>query len=88
MFVHIFKRSSDVDLSDEFEKYLSLSLSPAKFTDILGYWRLQESEFPCLSKMARDVFSIQTTSVAVERDNSAGADFITSNRCSLKEECV
>lgn len=88
LFAHIFKRSSNIDLSNELEKYLNLPLSSAKVTDILGYWKSQETELPCMSKMARDIFAIQTTSVAVERDNAAGADFVTPNRCSLKEKTI
>lgn len=88
LFAHIFKRSSNVDLADELEKYSNLPLSLAKVTDILGYWKSQETELPCMSKMARDIFAIQTTSVAVERDNAAGADFVTPNRCSLTEKTI
>lgn len=88
LYAHIYKRSTKETVSKELERYLSLPLSPAKVTDTLAYWKAMEGELPCMSKMARDVFGVQTASVAVERDNSAGADVVTSSRCSLKGEAV
>lgn len=83
LFAHIYKRSQKSKVSTEIEKYLSFPLSSPKTSDLLKYWKAQEDELPVLSQMARDFLSIQATSVPVERDNSAGADVVTPNRCSL-----
>lgn len=83
LFAHMYKRSRKDPISTDFERYLSFPLSAAKATDLLKYWKAQEDELPLLSQMARDFLCIQSTSVPVERDNSAGADIITPTRCSI-----
>lgn len=88
LFAHIYKRTKAKKVSTEFVRYINLPLTAAKIGDCLGYWKSQQSEFPCLSKMARDFLAIQATSVAVERDNSAGADLVTANRCALKANTI
>nr|GEY17147.1 zinc finger, CCHC-type [Tanacetum cinerariifolium] len=56
--------------SFEYERYLSSDflshLWPDKFAgfDVLGFWKAKESMFPILSQMARDMLSVQATSVA------------------------
>lgn len=90
LFDHIYRRSTNTNdkVSGEFLKYLSAPLFPAKVSDPLTFWKSQENEFPCLSRMARDIFSIQSSSVAVERDNAIGAEVVTPNRCSLNADTI
>ncbi|GKC44008.1 zinc finger BED domain-containing protein RICESLEEPER 2 [Tanacetum coccineum] len=58
--------------SSEYERYVTIDfiahLWPDEFTgfDVLGFWKEKESMFPVLSRMARDMLSVQATSVASE----------------------
>ncbi|GJU46460.1 zinc finger BED domain-containing protein RICESLEEPER 2-like protein [Tanacetum coccineum] len=58
--------------SSEYERYLSSDfishLRPDEFAgfDVLGFWKAKESMYPILSRMARDMLSVQATSVAFE----------------------
>lgn len=89
LYAHMYKRSIPAtEVSREFEKYLAYPLAPPKVTDTLAFWKAQATDLPCLSRMARDFLAIQTTSVAVERDNSAGADLVTPNRCALHADAI
>lgn len=54
----------------------------------MEFWRSQETEFPGLTKWARDVLPIQCASVAVERDFSSAADLVSPNQCALKAETI
>ncbi|KAG4070300.1 hypothetical protein HA402_014400 [Bradysia odoriphaga] len=89
LFAHMYKRSKPDKVSSEIQKYLSLPLSNASMKP-LEYWRSEsvQHEFPKLSKMARDVLPVQSSSVAVERDFSKGAHVVTPTRCSLTSETI
>nr|GEY20439.1 zinc finger BED domain-containing protein RICESLEEPER 2 [Tanacetum cinerariifolium] len=58
--------------SSEYERYLSSDfishLWPNEFAgfDVLGFWKVNESMFPIISRMPRDMLSVQATSVASE----------------------
>lgn len=82
LFAHVYKRSTPDAVSREFKKYLSYPLPKSEF------WKSQEKELPCMSKIASDILAIQTTSVPVERDNLAGADLVTPSRCSLNADTI
>lgn len=83
---HMFKRTVNRQ-PKEFQKYLQHPLSNSQ-VNILDYWRSQATEFPGLSRMARDYLSVQSGSVAVERDFSGGADLVTPKRCSLHSKTI
>lgn len=85
-FEHMHKRSVNRE-PKEFQKYLHFPLSAPK-VDILQYWRSQKDEFPNLTNMARDHLAVQSSAVAVERDNSAGVDLVSATRCSLAPETI
>ena len=51
---------------DELREYLSKPRAPSS-EDILKWWRAHETEYPTLSKMARDFLSIPATAVPAER---------------------
>lgn len=84
---HMFKRTKVNKQPKEFQKYLNCPLSAAN-VNVLDYWRAQVTEFPNLSKMARDYLAVQSGSVAVERDFSGGVDLVTPTRCSLKQQTI
>ncbi|GJY95713.1 zinc finger BED domain-containing protein RICESLEEPER 2 [Tanacetum coccineum] len=61
---------NDRSTSSEYERYLHSDcisfLWPDEFMgfDVLGFWKAKESMFPILSRMARDMLSVQATLVA------------------------
>lgn len=83
---HMFQRPA-ISNPKEFERYLQLPLSSKK-VDVLQFWKTNEEEFPEMSKLARNYFGIQSSSVAVERDFSAGADLIRPTRSSLNTKSI
>lgn len=72
---------------DELDEYLSLARAN-RAQNILQWWQLRESSFPTLAKMARDLFSIQATSVPVERLFSLAGLIVTKLRNSLNDESI
>lgn len=70
---------------DEFEEYLSKPRA-ASSEDILEWWRTHETEYPTLSKMARDFLSIPATSVPAERLFSKASLVIRKHRNRLSDE--
>ncbi|CAK1595752.1 unnamed protein product [Parnassius mnemosyne] len=70
---------------DELEEYLSKPRA-ASSEDILEWWRIHETEYPTLSKMARDFLSIPATSVPAERLFSKASLVIRKHRNRLSDE--
>ncbi|GKA61391.1 zinc finger BED domain-containing protein RICESLEEPER 2 [Tanacetum coccineum] len=62
-------------MSSEYERYVNSDfvthLHPKEFAsfDVLGFWKEKETMFPVLSRMAMDIISVQTSSVASESDH-------------------
>lgn len=56
--------------------------------DILKWWNVNQSKFPVLSMMAKDILSIPVTTVASEATFSAGKRVIDPKRASMKVETV
>ncbi|CAB4377035.1 unnamed protein product [Rhizophagus irregularis] len=65
----VFKRRN-IEYIDEIQTYLSLSLMNEE-TDPLEWWKVNESQFPHLSQMARDYLPIPATSVPSEQSFSS-----------------
>lgn len=86
-YTHMYKRSKTSKATKEIQKYLQFPLLSSK-TDLLDFWCCQGTEFPNLTRMARDVLPIQSSSVSVERDFSSAADIVTTNTCALKAETI
>ncbi|CAG9793546.1 unnamed protein product [Diatraea saccharalis] len=70
---------------DELEEYLRKPRA-ASSEDILDWWRTHETEYPTLSKMARDFLSILATSVPAERLLSKASLVIRKHRNRLSDE--
>lgn len=67
---HMFAHPSKSDL----RKYLEdpIEVIPAANFDILQWWRLNESKYPVVAKMAKDVLTIPISTVSSESSFSAG----------------
>lgn len=87
LYAFMFKRSKIESNSKEINKYLNLPLSHQK-VNVLDYWKAQETTFPFLANMARDIFPAQSGSVCVERDFAGAVDVVTPTRCSLTHNTI
>ncbi|RAL44403.1 hypothetical protein DM860_011680 [Cuscuta australis] len=56
--------------------------------DVLRCWKRNEHMFPCLGMLARQVLSIPVSTVAVEREFSAGGNILTDYRSCLNAESL
>lgn len=75
--------------NDELERYLQWNIADQyKQPNPLPFWRDNQQKFPCLSLVARRLFSIPVTSAAVERSFSAAGRVITERRSSLDPATV
>ena len=72
------------DEEDDFDRFFGEKRASLDLVDALGWWAARSHDFPDLSKMVRDYFAIQATSVAVERYFSSASHVTTSERPSLK----
>jgi hypothetical protein len=72
------------NITNELERYLSMPLEDR--IDPLTWWKLQQSEYPSLSRVARDYLSIQATSVASEQAFSIAGKTISEVRNRLEGE--
>lgn len=86
-YAHMFKRAKVNKASKEIQKYLQFPLLSPE-TNILEFWRTQETEFPGLSKLARDVLPVQSASVAVERDFSSASNTMSPKQCSMQADTL
>ena len=75
--------------NDELNRYLQMHIDDMyKQSDPLPFWKDHQSKFPCLSLIARRLFSIPVTSASVERSFSAAGLIITERRSSLDPSTV
>ena len=65
----------NIDSENEIDYQLD-SGDPLYELDVLGFWKNNVRRFPNLSKMARDILTVQGGSVGVERVFSMGRDVI------------
>ncbi|RAL45458.1 hypothetical protein DM860_014847 [Cuscuta australis] len=56
--------------------------------DVLGWWKRNEHMFPCLGMLARQVLSVPVSTVAVEREFSAGGNILTDYRSCLNAKSL
>ncbi|RAL46362.1 hypothetical protein DM860_015355 [Cuscuta australis] len=56
--------------------------------DVLGWRKRNEHMFPCLGMLARQVLSVPVSTVAVEREFSAGGNILTDYRSCLNSESL
>ena len=71
------------------DKYLRMTVeNNYKQSNPLPFWKDNEQKFPCLSLLARRLFSIPVTSAAIERSFSAADLVITERGSSLDPDTV
>lgn len=76
------------DESNELDKYMAEPLIKQDPFDILAYWKNQTDKYPILSQIARDLMSVQVSTVASESAFSAGGRVIDPYRNRLDPEVV
>ncbi|KAL4589820.1 hypothetical protein LXL04_002730 [Taraxacum kok-saghyz] len=82
-------KSTGQELKSELDQYLEESLLPRIHEfDVMGWWKLNKSKYPTLSKMAHDVLMIPVSSVGPESVFEMGVKEMDRNRCELRPELV
>ncbi len=74
------------DARDEYEEYLNTPARPCD--NPLKWWKAHRQEYPRLSQMALDLFSIPMMSAECERVFSSAKTLITDRRNGLKEDII
>jgi hypothetical protein len=83
----VFKRQYTENF-DEFKTYITSPAISDENLDPLEWWRINETQYPQLSRMARDYLAIPSTSVPSEQCFSISKNLITSNRNRLMGKTV
>jgi hypothetical protein len=73
---------------DELAEYLRLPREDFKTCNPIKWWAARVSQFPNLSRLARDILSIPGSAVAVERVFSGGRDTIGLRRAHLSAPTI
>lgn len=73
-----------INQSDELSRYLSMKIDMNDYDyDVLKFWKSNTDQLPRLSKVARQIHSIPSTSAGVERQFSIAGLTLTSRRSAL-----
>ncbi|XP_053085062.1 E3 SUMO-protein ligase ZBED1 [Pangasianodon hypophthalmus] len=80
-------RSASEVSREEVLKYRSMAPLPLTESP-LDWWKSHETELPILANLARSYLCIPATSVASERVFSTAGDIVSSQRSSLRPDCV
>lgn len=76
---------------DEYTRYCSTEVvdeDECGFSSHLEWWKAHESQYPQLSQMAKDIFSIPSMSAEVERLFSSSKLMIPDHRNKIKPDLV
>ncbi|KAL6965481.1 hypothetical protein U1Q18_052465 [Sarracenia purpurea var. burkii] len=73
----------------ELDQYLEESLLPRVHEfDVLGWWKLNKTKYPTLSKMARDILTIPVCTLSADSVFDTASKEMDSYRCSLRPETL
>ncbi|CAG7818507.1 unnamed protein product, partial [Allacma fusca] len=82
-------RHVNTDKYDELRAYLSFPVvDSTKVKDVLVWWKENETNFPELSRMARDYLAVSGTGVPIERAFSFGTDLLKPKTMSMTAETI
>ena len=79
---------TSLETKSEIKKYLLDNLEKLGSSDILDWWKLNASNYPILSKMARDIYAIHISIVASESAFSTSGRILDAFRSSLSPKTV
>jgi hypothetical protein len=82
------KKKKRKETKDEVDRYIELDLKGEVFVDPLHFWKKNESNYPCLSRLAKRYFAIPCSSAAVEREFSAAGQIVSQRRSTLEPSTV
>lgn len=84
------RRTKHLDLTDDEYTYWQLDTSPTDdaVTNPVDYWILRRQQYPCLSRMALDLFSIPAMSAEVERIFNLAGQMVTPLRNRLEANTI
>ncbi|CAF1524806.1 unnamed protein product [Adineta ricciae] len=82
------KRKKVKQGKDEVDRYIEFDLQGKVYLDPLHFWKENESNFPCLSRLAKRYLSIPCNSAAVEREFSAAGQIISQRRSTIEPSTV
>ncbi|CAL5438903.1 unnamed protein product [Camellia sinensis] len=86
--MYIMETSSQQSRS-ELDQYLEESLLPRVHEfDVLGWWKLNKTKYPTLSKMARDILTMPVCTLGSDSVFDTVRKEMDSYRCSLRPETV
>ena len=77
-----------METKSEIVKYLLDNLEKLGSSNILDWWKLNTSNYPILSKMARDILAIPSSTVASESAFSTSGRILDAFRSSLSPKTV
>lgn len=81
--------STNLPKVDELARYSAMEIDKSTLTNNpLDFWRMNQNEFPLLSRVARQLHSIPASSAAVERQFSGAGLVINERRTSLHPDQV
>lgn len=81
--------STNQQSKSELDQYLEESLLPRIHEfDIMGWWKLNKSKYPTLSKMAHDILTVPVSTAAPDSVFETGMKEMDRYRCSLRPEMV
>ena len=74
--------------SDEIEGYLRATISGDISVDPLLWWKMNTKRFPNIARFARNLLSVQSSSVASESAFSTSGALVTPSRAGLGDESI
>ncbi|GJV41402.1 zinc finger BED domain-containing protein DAYSLEEPER-like protein [Tanacetum coccineum] len=82
-------QSTSQQSQSELDQYLEESLLPRVHGfDVMGWWKLNKSKYPTLSKMAHDILSVPVSTVDTESIFDTGMKEMDRYQCTLRPETV
>ena len=75
------------DIDNEFDRYLATP-APSNSCSALQWWKMNQTVFPALAQMARDIFAVPATGASVEREFSKSGRVASWTHASLNPSAI